>query len=147
MKKFLFIPTIIGLFFLMSSQAQAQNIFTNKNNIAVNGYDVVSYFSGKPIAGKADITVTHEGAIFQFASVENKEKFVANTKKYTPQYGGWCAFGWAGGYPAKTEPEAWSIVDGKLYLNYDKKVKSTWDKDQQGYIKKADTNWANRKPR
>lgn len=49
----------------------------------------------------------------------------------------------AGGYKVKTEPDAWRIVDGKLYLNYDTKVQKLWEKDIPGFIRKADRNWPN----
>jgi predicted lipoprotein len=69
------------------------------------------------------------------------EIFKANPEKYAPRYGGFCAYGTADGHKAPTSPDAWTIVDGKLYLNYDKSVQSLWKKDQQGYIQKADKNW------
>ena len=69
------------------------------------------------------------------------ELFKASPDKYAPQYGGYCAYGMANGYKATTEPDAWSIIGGKLYLNYDQDIQATWNKKQQEYIKKADTNW------
>ena len=72
---------------------------------------------------------------------ENKTLFSQNPEQYAPQYGGYCAYGWAQGYAVKIEPDAWSIVDGKLYLNYDKSVQADWEKDKVGYIKKADDNY------
>jgi YHS domain-containing protein len=142
MKKYF---SILIFALLVLTQSQAQAVFTDKSNIAINGYDAVSYFSGKPQVGKADITVTYKGAIFRFATAENKAAFEADTEKYAPQYGGWCAYGWANGYPAKTDPQAWTIVNDKLYLNYNAEVKTTWDKDQTGYIKKANANWSKKK--
>ena len=133
------------LFLISACNVTAQNVLTTKHKVAVSGYDVVSYFDSKPTKGKTDLTATHEGAIYQFTTVENRDKFVANPTKYTPQYGGWCAYGWSQGYPAKIDPESWTIVAGKLYLNYNKDIKVTWDKDQKGFIEKANTNWAKRK--
>ena len=133
------------LFLISACNVSAQNVLTTKRKIAVSGYDVVSYFDSKPTKGKTDLTATHEGAIYQFTTIENRDKFVANPTNYTPQYGGWCAYGWSQGYPAKIDPESWTIVEGKLYLNYNKDVKVTWDKDQKGFIEKANTNWAKKK--
>lgn len=130
------------LCFFTACNVHAQNVLVTKNKVAVSGYDVVSYFDSKPTKGKTDLTATHEGATYQFSTTENRDKFVANPTKYTPQYGGWCAYGWSQGYPAKIDPESWTIVDGKLYLNYNKDVKVTWDKDQKGFIEKANVNWA-----
>lgn len=62
-------------------------------------------------------------------------------KKYSPQFGGYCAYGMSRGYKAKTEPDAWTIVDGKLYLNYNTDVRNTWNEKQSEFIEKATTNW------
>jgi YHS domain-containing protein len=137
--------SVFALTLFFATHTQGQNVLTDKKMVAVSGYDVVSYFDNQPTKGKPEFTASHENAIYQFASAQNRDKFVANPSKYTPQYGGWCAYGWSKGYPAKIDPQAWTIVDQKLYLNYDTSVKMDWDKDQQGYIKKADANWASRK--
>jgi len=121
--------------------AQQDEIYV-KDNAAINGYDVVAYFKeGKPVKGTTDFNVSYKGASWHFATKENAELFKTNPGKYEPQYGGYCAFGCSRGYKAKTNPDAWTIVDGKLYLNYNTDVRDTWNKDQQGYIKKADANW------
>lgn len=109
---------------------------------AIRGYDPVAYFTdGKPVPGNPAISYTYEGAEWLFASEKNRDAFKAAPEKYAPQYGGYCAFGASRGYKAPTEADAWSIVDGKLYLNYNQKVRTEWNKDQPGYIKKADANW------
>jgi hypothetical protein len=70
-----------------------------------------------------------------------RELFKSDPKKYAPQYGGYCAYGMAEGHKAATQPDAWTIVNGKLYLNYSKEVKGLWMKDQQNLIDQADKNW------
>jgi YHS domain-containing protein len=110
--------------------------------VAVGGYDPVAYFmQGKPVQGSNDITLQHGGATWRFASAENRAAFEADPAKYAPQYGGYCAYAVSQGHTAKAEPDAWTIHDGKLYLNYDKNVQAMWEKDIPGYIKKADANW------
>ena len=64
-----------------------------------------------------------------------------NPEKYAPQYGGYCAYGMSEGHKAPTDPNAWTIVDEKLYLNYSLEVKENWKKDQQQRIVKANKNW------
>jgi len=121
--------------------AQQSVVFTKKG-LAIGGYDPVAYFlEAKPVKGMAEFTSLHDGANFQFSSAANKALFDADPGSYAPQYGGYCAYAVANGYTAKTEPDAWSIHDGKLYLNYSKGVRRTWKKDIPGYISKADTNW------
>ena len=67
--------------------------------------------------------------------------FAADPEKYAPQYGGYCAWAVSQGYTASTDPEAWKIVDGKLYLNYSKSVQQTWEQDIPGNIAAGDGNW------
>lgn len=110
--------------------------------VAVGGYDPVAYFSDKkPVAGKSDITLEHEGATWRFATTANRDAFKADPAKYAPQYGGYCAYAVSQGYTAKGDPNAWSIVGGKLYLNYNKAVQRDWEKQTQSLIPKGDANW------
>ena len=109
---------------------------------AAEGYDVVAYFSqGKAVEGDGDFTYEWKDSEWRFASAENRAKFEADPAKYAPQYGGYCAYAVSQGYTASVDPEAWSIVDGKLYLNYSKSVQSTWTQDIPGYIASADGYW------
>jgi YHS domain-containing protein len=122
---------------------RAQPVFTGLvSGVAVGGYDPVAYFTvGKPVKGRDDITLQHEGATWRFANVENRDAFKADPQKFAPQYGGYCAWAVAEGYTAKGDPEAWRIADGKLYLNYNKSVQKTWEKDIPANVRRADGNW------
>ena len=125
----------------LSVSAQQNEIFV-KDKAAIGGYDVVAYFKeGKPVKGNGNFPVSYKGAIWLFSNKANADAFKAMPDKYEPQYGGYCAYGCSQGHKAKTEPDAWTIVDGKLYLNYNTDVKAKWSKDRPGYIKKADENW------
>jgi YHS domain-containing protein len=109
---------------------------------AIQGYDPVAYFTdSRPVRGSEQFTHRWNGATWRFASAENRDRFAAAPEKYAPQYGGYCAFGVASGYAVKIDPQAWSVVDRKLYLNYDKSVQAKWQRDVPGYIGKADANW------
>jgi hypothetical protein len=111
-------------------------------SLAVDGYDPVAYFTeGKPVEGKKEFSYDWNGAKWRFASAANRELFAAEPPKYAPQYGGYCAWAVAHNYTADSDPEAWAVVDGKLYLNYDKKVQEKWRQDVPGNIAKADQNW------
>jgi len=125
------------------NKASAESLYYSSFlGTAVEGYDVVAYFTeGKPVEGDSDHVVEWQGAKWQFASAKNKDLFEADPEKYAPQYGGYCAWAISQGYTASTVPEAWKIVDGKLYLNYSKGVQSTWEQDIPGNIKLANTNW------
>ena len=125
----------------VSAGAFAQNN-VDSSGLALQGYDPVAYFTDKqPVRGKPEFTARHEGATYRFASATNRDAFAAAPAKYAPQYGGYCAFGLASGYKAPVEPDAWTVVDGKLYLNYNRSVRSRWSTDIPGFIRKADANW------
>ncbi len=112
------------------------------SDLAVSGYDPVAYFTdGKPVEGSGDFEHDWNGATWRFASQANLEAFKADPAAYAPQFGGYCAWAVSQGYTASTVPEAWRIVDGKLYLNYSKGVQATWEQDIPGNIAKADRNW------
>jgi YHS domain-containing protein len=117
-------------------------IYSASGKLAVKGADVVAYFTERrAVIGKAEYSTTWRGATWRFSSAENLAKFKADPAKYAPQYGGYCAYAVSEGYTAKIEPEAWSIVDGKLYLNYSLGVRSLWEKNKRERIRKADANW------
>ncbi|KAB7615434.1 YHS domain-containing protein [Amylibacter sp. SFDW26] len=114
----------------------------SKNGIAINGYDPVAYFTqSKPVKGSKSHKASYNGATFLFASAENKAKFEGNTAKYAPQYGGYCAYAVSKGATAKTDPNAWTVYNGKLYLNYNLDVRSIWKGDIPGNVKRANANW------
>jgi len=110
--------------------------------IALDGYDAVAFFTqGKPVKGSSTYSTSWNGAKWQFADKADLESFQKTPEKYAPQYGGYCAYGASQGHKATVEIDTWSIVGNKLYLNYNQKVKSTWVKDEAGYIESANKNW------
>lgn len=112
------------------------------SKVALSGYDPVSYFvDGAPRKGDARFAATHNGAEYRFASAANLARFRSNPEAFLPQYGGYCAWAVAGGYTAKSDPLAWKVVGGKLYLNYDQNVQKRWARDVPGNIAKGDRNW------
>ena len=117
----------------------------NKNwrGVAIKGYDPVAYHQeGKPVKGSKSYELDWKGAKWQFVSAEHRDLFKATPENYAPRYGGYCAWAVSQGYTADVDPKnAWSVVEGKLYLNYDVNVKKEWEKDIPGNIRKADANW------
>ncbi len=109
---------------------------------AIRGYDPVAYFTeGKPAKGDEKLVYTWNNANWYFSSQKNLGLFKANPEKYAPQYGGYCAFGLSNGYKAPTDADAWTIENGKLYLNYNLQVRNEWTKEKKQRIEKADKNW------
>ncbi|MGD1803851.1 YHS domain-containing (seleno)protein [Dapis sp. BLCC M126] len=113
-----------------------------ENGVAIRGTDPVAYFQvGQPVQGNKQFTHNWMGVNWWFSSAKNRDLFVASPEQYAPQYGGFCAFAVANGYTAPIVPEAWSIVEGRLYLNFSLRVRARWERDIPGNIARADENW------
>lgn len=144
-KKSVILALIIGA--CISAIAQKAEVFSVDGK-AIRGIDPVAYFTkAEPVQGNPHFVYTWKNANWQFVSKENLEKFKASPEKYAPQYGCYCAYGLSNGYKAPTDKNAWTIVDGKLYLNYNKDVQKMWNQKQAEYILKADRNWPSVKER
>ena len=129
---------------LVSSLSFAANIEVNANgnDLAIKGYDTVSYFTkGKPTKGSDKFTAAYNGAIYQFSTADNRDLFQSEPSKYAPQYGGFCAFGVTMNKKFDTDPTAWHIRGDKLYLNLNKDVQKKWVTDIPGFIETAQINW------
>ena len=142
MRKFLslllFIPFLTTSTF--AENKSLQNV--DKNKLAIQGYDPVAFFTeNKAIKGKPEFKSAYEGAIYLFASAENKELFEKEPTKYRPAFGGFCAFGISRNKLVEIDPEAFQIVDGHLLLQYSKGVRNDFNKDVQGNLAKANQNW------
>jgi YHS domain-containing protein len=125
-----------------TASLSAQRINTDRGRLAVKGYDVVAYFvDGRAVEGTQAFEHEVGGARYRFASAANRDRFASDPQRYVPQYGGFCAWAVSRGYTADTDPLAWKIVDGRLFLNYDRRVQRTWEGDVSGNVKKADGNW------
>jgi YHS domain-containing protein len=118
------------------------SILLAKEKLIIRGYDPVAYFTtGKPVKGIEDFEYQWMNAMFRFSSKENLDLFKKDPEKYSPQYGGYCAYAVSQNYTASVDPEAWDIVNGKLYLNYSKSVQKKWREKRDEYIASADKNW------
>lgn len=134
---------LLALFILSTvlSQAQKSPVFAPDGK-AIRGYDPVAFFSqAKPVMGADSLSYTWKDVTWMFASKENRDLFIADPEKYAPQYGGYCAYGTSQGHKAPTQVDTWTVSDGKLYFNYNKKVQESWNKNQQALIEKADKIW------
>ncbi len=115
-----------------------------KKSLAIQGYDPVAYHpegGNKPTKGLDTITVTHEGEVYRFATQTNADAFKANPAKYTPTYGGWCAWAVAKNKKVEIDPKAYSVENGQLYLFYSGDQVEDWNKSPDTYRRKADTAW------
>jgi YHS domain-containing protein len=116
--------------------------FFVEDGVAIKGVDPVAYFTeSAPVQGSDQFAYDWQGVTWHFSSAENRDKFAANPEEFAPQYGGYCAYAVSQGGTAPIDPDAWKIVDGKLYLNVNKSIQQRWEKDIPGYINLADANW------
>ena len=114
---------------------------SGRARLALHGYDAVAYFDGEARRGSEEITHRWMEVVWRFASTETRDRFATDPERYAPQYGGYCAYAVSKGSTADVDPEAWTIHEGKLYLNYSKSVRTRWRKDIPGNVAKADRNW------
>ena len=118
--------------------------FNDGGDLAAGGRDVVAYFSldsGDGIKGSAEFMAEHKGTTFHFANAENLATFQSDPDKYAPRFGGYCAFAMSKGYFAPGDPNAWTVFEDKLYLNFSTDVRAIWQQDKPGNIAKANANW------
>lgn len=136
-------------FFSIASFGQTETIrkktFNLKNGIAVDGYDPVSYFNGKPMEGKEQFKWSYKGITYLFVDQANLSSFKRSPEKYEPAYGGWCAYAMGdSGEKVKIDPETFKILDNRLYLFYNFWGNNTlkdWNKEEKKLKATADENW------
>ncbi len=129
-------------FLLAASTSAADTLQYATKNGAIDGFDPVSYFSeSRPERGSLDITAEWNGAVWHFTTVEHRDTFLQEPIRYAPQYGGFCALGMAHGGDVPTNPEAWTIWEGKLYRNMIQEVSITWRYNPDKLIERADEKW------
>jgi YHS domain-containing protein len=141
---------------LFAAPAWAGPQFVDETGYAVSGYDVVAYWNlpqseigtaqAAAVPGSAAYTAEYNGAVFAFASAENRDRFLADPAKYAPQYDGHCAYGVAQGGKVPGNPNLWRIVDGKLYLNITENVVGFWEADIPGNLTLSEGNWPGLEP-
>ena len=133
----------IGLVLFNQASFAVDPVYTGFfSDEAISGYDAVAYFTeGRPIAGSDEFVIEYKGAQWKFASQEHLDLFKADPEAYAPQYGSYCAYAVANGDTASAEPDLWTIHDGKLYLNYSRRINQRWNENMLEYIEQADANW------
>ncbi len=135
-------PFLLLLGLTVSQASSMEPPVYAENGIAINGYDAVAYIETVSAnEGSDEFSFDWMGATWKFISQENLDKFMASPEEYAPQYGGYCAYAVARGYTATTVPDAFTIHEGKLYLNFSKSVERRWRQNMLSYIESGDRNW------
>lgn len=121
---------------------------TGKDNVVLEGYDVVAYQNGKSaVKGSAKHQDEYKDLKFHFESEENRAAFAREPERFLPAYGSYCAFALSRGYPALANPKVFAIHRGRLYLFFDGTVRAMWEQSADQLIERSDRRWPEvRKP-
>jgi YHS domain-containing protein len=131
----------VGVQLLWITPCRAGEFFET-DGVAIHGYDPVAYFAEhRAVQGSPTFSTNYKGTAFHFSSAANRDTFALSPDRYAPQYGGFCAYGLAKGYKASTQPDAFTIHQGKLYLNYSLSVREQWSENISSHVARADHNW------
>lgn len=124
------------------AQADHAEVYTSwRNDLALEGWDPVSFFKGKPVKGRTEFQTIYKDVTWRFDTQANLDLFLLNPDPFLPQYGGYCAWAVANGKLAPGRARYWSVEDGKLYLNYSRRVQKRWDALREEFIEDADAMW------
>lgn len=140
--KFVVLSALAAMAVMAVAARAGELVNKNESDVAILGYDTVAYFTkGKPVKGKPQFETRWHDAKWRFSSADHRDRFARDPERYAPRYGGFCAGAMALGQKSPVDPEAWVIVDDKLYLNYAKRDVPSFASDAKKNIAKADANW------
>lgn len=143
------ITTLFSVAFINAQTIIRVKQFNLEKGLAIQGYDPVAYFIlNKAMEGKENISAVVEGVTYYFTTTANRDLFLKDFKKYEPQYGGWCAYAMGkDGTKVDVDPKTYKVIEGKLYLFYNKFFNNTlnkWNQDEVKLKSKADQNWVSK---
>jgi YHS domain-containing protein len=134
--------SFVAVWSAFGADSKSDPVNHNRSGVAIQGYDPVAYFTdSKVIKGDAKFSYNWQGAAWHFATAQHRDLFAQNPEQYAPKYGGYCAYGVGENHTVDIDPEAWRIIDGKLYLNYSKDVQQKFLMEPAARIQRADQNW------
>ena len=133
---------VIGAMVLAAWAGSKPAVNISRGQLALRGYDAVSYWAeNRPTPGVAEFEYRRYGAVWRFSTAANRDTFARNPARYTPEFGGYCAYAVSRGYTADGDPNVWRMVDGRLYLNYSTRAQKLWEEDIPGNIASGRRNW------
>jgi hypothetical protein len=125
-----------------AAAGESNLIAVDANHVAIKGYDTVAYFTdGKAIKGNSEFEYVFGDARWQFSSAAHRDMFIADPDHYMPQYGGFCAGAMVFGDLAPADPEAWTIVDGRLYMVANKRFLERWRANFAENVGQTNSHW------
>ncbi len=143
--RWMVLATCTALALVSLARAGGNESLVNKSadDIAIDGYDTVAYFTeDRAVKGDQAYAFEWHGARWHFSNIKHRELFAADPERYLPQFGGLCAGAVRRGVVVKADPEAWTIVDGKLYMKVNKTARDEWRQNASGNIQQANKAWA-----
>lgn len=142
---------VLGALTFQPMHAQnASLLYVSDQAVAIGGYDVTTYFTQyEAVRGARQFSAEHNGATYYFASVTNRDVFVANPNQYLPEFGGYCAFAMgAKGAAVPSNPATFKLHEGKLYLFFNDYYEGNpfntivpWNADETNMLTQAESNW------
>lgn len=115
------------------------------DGIAIHGYDPVAYLvDHEAVPGSPEFAASWRGTEWRFSSARNRELFLSDPVRYAPQYGGFSAYGTSLGKAYDVDPAVFDVIDGRLYLHRNDRVRELWQRNPKGYIAEADDTWRHR---
>lgn len=136
------LQTLIYLAVMFGAASAETSINKDENNIAISGYDTVAYFTEeRAVKGRSEIDYVWQNTRWFFSNETNRELFASSPENFAPQFGGYCAGAMTRGIEVKADPEAWTIVDGKLFIKVNKEARDDWRKDSAENIENANKSW------
>jgi len=141
---------ILAVWASAQTQEQTPNfspVQTNEEAVAIDGYDVVSYFDNNTAKkGTVEFQCEYQGNTWYFTSQENRDRFLSNPEQFTPQFGGYCAH--SIGNTSKlirSDPNAFLVRDDKLFLYRTEKLRDVDSERSDNrfgeLFTKRETNW------
>lgn len=133
----------LAAFLAASTAVAGERVNKDAEQLAILGYDTVAYFTdGRPVEGSPEFEHVWQDARWRFASAEHRALFAGDPDRYAPRFGGFCTGGIALGNLGPIDPEAWVIVDGRLYLHGDKEGRDETAADPEARVAAAAGRWA-----
>jgi hypothetical protein len=136
-----FLAFVAGAALFVLTPVDAADPLPTGRRLALRGYDPVAYFTeAQPQKGIEEFWYAFDDAVYLFKGAEHRAKFMAEPERYAPQYDGYCAAGVSKGYKVEPDPEAWAILNGRLFV-FEFKERVPMFKQDTGFIEKANANW------
>ena len=133
-------PILAGV--IVAAMAPTNTESSEWPRIALSGYDPVAYFTvGYAARGNQEYFYAWGDTLYQFATPAHRALFIAQPDRYAPQFSGYCALGVAEGYKVDADPEAWAIVNDRLYLTYNMRGREKLLADPVTAIAGAEAGW------